>query len=181
MADDRDHSFAGVELIATHSRGAWSPPRYRVRRDAGMPKQLLLHRLPVTAIAFRGYNVTNLGRTGELLAHQKFGPVAELESAAASAIASDLLHRPVDLVARVRSGEEETLATYGEALAFILAVEGVQLQLLHEFFGVDWKAAKFSFGFSLGEVVRSSRAAFSRSKPRWLCSCRWPTIAPACA
>ena len=28
-----------------------------------------------TAFAFRGYNLTNLGRTAELLAHASYGPV----------------------------------------------------------------------------------------------------------
>ena len=67
-------------------------------------------------------------------------------------VASDLLHRPVDLVAQVREGRESTLQTYGEALALILAVESAQLSILREFFGVDWTAAKFSYGFSLGEI-----------------------------
>jgi len=117
-----------------------------------MPKQPLLHRLPATAIAFRGYNVTNLGRTGELLAHSLYGPTVERHLDAVSAVASELLHRPVDLVAQVRAGREETLETYGEALAFILGVEAAQLGLLCEFFDVDWTAARFSFGFSLGEI-----------------------------
>ena len=69
-----------------------------------------------------------------------------------SVVASDLLHRPVDLVAQVREGRETTLETYGEALALILAVESAQLAILREFFGVDWTAAQFSFGFSLGEI-----------------------------
>jgi [acyl-carrier-protein] S-malonyltransferase len=117
-----------------------------------MPKQLLLHRLPATAIAFRGYNVTNLGRTGELLAHPVFGSTVERHLASVSTAASDLLHRQVDFAARVRAGQEETLETYGEALAFILGVEAAQLAILRDFFDVDWKAAKFSFGFSLGEI-----------------------------
>jgi [acyl-carrier-protein] S-malonyltransferase len=117
-----------------------------------MPKQSLLHRLPATAIAFRGYNVTNLGRTGQLLAHPLYGPTVQRYLAAVSVAASDLLHRPVDLVSQVRAGREETVETYGEALAFILGVEAAQLSLLQEFFDVDWRAARFSFGFSLGEV-----------------------------
>jgi [acyl-carrier-protein] S-malonyltransferase len=117
-----------------------------------MPKQSLLHRLPATVLAFRGYNITNLGRTGEMLAHPALGPTVERHLAEASAVASDLLRRPVDLVADVRAERETTLETYGEALAFILAIEGAQLELLRERFNVDWTAARFSFGFSLGEV-----------------------------
>jgi hypothetical protein len=39
-----------------------------------MPQNHLISRLPATALAFRGYNVTNLGRTAELLAHPAYGP-----------------------------------------------------------------------------------------------------------
>jgi len=42
-----------------------------------MPKNHLLHRLPTAALAFRGYNVVNLGRTPELLAHPRFGATVE--------------------------------------------------------------------------------------------------------
>jgi [acyl-carrier-protein] S-malonyltransferase len=117
-----------------------------------MPNLSLRHRFPATALAFRGYNVTNLGRTGELLANRAFGPSVERQLAIVSAAASDLLRRPVDLVAQVRRGDETTLETYGEALALVLAVESLQLSLLQEFFDVDPALAKFSFGFSLGEV-----------------------------
>src|SRR5947209_12208470 len=117
-----------------------------------MPKQQLLLRLPATALAFRGYNVTNLGRTGELLAHAAYGPTVERHLRAASVTASDVLHRPIDLVARVRGGEETSLEAYGEAIALLLAVEGAQLELLGQVFEIDYRTARFSFGFSLGEV-----------------------------
>jgi len=117
-----------------------------------MPKPRFFANLPTSALAFRGYNVTNLGRTGELLAHSEFGPTVKRHLGQVSMVASDLLHRPVDLVAQVREGRESTLQTYGEALALILAVESAQLSILREFFGVDWTAAKFSYGFSLGEI-----------------------------
>jgi [acyl-carrier-protein] S-malonyltransferase len=58
----------------------------------------------------------------------------------------------VDLVAQVQAGVDTSLATYGEALALILAVESAQLELLREFFDLDWTQARFSFGFSLGEI-----------------------------
>ena len=112
----------------------------------------LAYRLPSAALSFRGYNVTNLGRTGELLGHPAYGPVVERQLRAASAVAADLLHRPVDLVSRVRSGEETSLETYGDAVALLLAVESAQLELLGQFFDVDYHAARFSFGFSLGEI-----------------------------
>jgi [acyl-carrier-protein] S-malonyltransferase len=112
----------------------------------------LRHRLPVSALAFRGYNVTNLGRTGELLANRAFGPSVERQLATVSAIASELLHRNVDLAVQVRSGQETTLETYGEALALVLSTEAIQLSLLSEYFDVNAEGARFSFGFSLGEI-----------------------------
>src|SRR5207253_10913672 len=83
-----------------------------------------------TAIAFRGYNVTNLGRTPELLAHPAYGPRVKEQLQSVSAVASEILHRPVDLVGQVRTGYEATLEQYGEALALLLAIESVQLALL---------------------------------------------------
>jgi len=117
-----------------------------------MPQKSLSARLPTAAIAFRGYNVTNLGRTPELLAHPTYGPRVEAELKSISTVASDLLNRSVDLVGQVRTHQEPTLQQYGEALALLLAVESIQLGLLSELFDVPWAKAKFSFGFSLGEI-----------------------------
>src|SRR5690349_6235322 len=113
----------------------------------------LAYRLPSAALSFRGYNVTNLGRTGELLAHPAYGSVVERHLRAASAVAADLLHRPIDLVSRVRSGEETSLETYGDAVALLLSAEAAQLEILAQFFDIDYHAARFSFGFSLGEIA----------------------------
>ena len=112
----------------------------------------LAYRLPSAALSFRGYNVTNLGRTGELLSHPAYGPVVERHLKSASVVAADLLRRPVDLVSRVRSGEETSLETYGDAVALLLSVEAAQLELLAQFFDIDYHASRFTFGFSLGEI-----------------------------
>ena len=117
-----------------------------------MPPKSLSARLPTAALSFRGYNVTNFGRTPELLAHPTYGPRIEAQLRTVSAVAGDLLHRPVDLAGQVRAGQEPTLEQYGEALALLLAVESAQLALLRELFDVPWHTAKFSFGFSLGEI-----------------------------
>src|SRR5439155_25265329 len=117
-----------------------------------MPQKSLSARFPTAAIAFRGYNVTNLGRTPELLPHPVYGPRVETELRAVSAVAGDLLRRKVDLVGQVRAAKEPTLQQYGEALALLLAIESIQLTLLRELFNVPWNTAKFSFGFSLGEI-----------------------------
>jgi [acyl-carrier-protein] S-malonyltransferase len=117
-----------------------------------MPHKSLPARLPAAALSFRGYNVTNLGRTPELLTHSAYGPRVQAQLESVSAVASDLLHRPVDLVHHVRTKQELSLQQYGESLALLLAVESVQLALLRELHDVNWSVAKFSFGFSLGEI-----------------------------
>src|SRR5215208_5781855 len=111
-----------------------------------MPGLSLSRRLPTTVLAFRGYNVTNLGRTAELLAHRVYGACVERHLREISQAAGDLMHRPVDLVRRVRAEEETTLATYGEAVALLIGVQTAQLELLAECFGIDYRLAQFSFG-----------------------------------
>lgn len=126
----------------------WS--RLRVTQ---MPASELTRYLTSTALAFRGYNVTNLGRTGELLAHPAYAETVERHLTAASLAATEILKRPVDLVARVRRGEETSLESYGDAIALIMAVEAAQLELLAGVFGVAYRQARFSFGYSLGEIA----------------------------
>ena len=113
----------------------------------------LMDRLGVTAYAFRGYNVTNLGRSTELLAHPAFGPVVERYLKRASEICADTVGRKVDLVGRVRRNEETTLATYDEAIALVVAVELAHLRLLEEFFDVAFERARMIYGYSLGELT----------------------------
>lgn len=117
-----------------------------------MSPNSLTERIPDSVLAFRGYNTTNLGRTGEILSHPMFGPVMERHLATAAKAASDILHRYVDLVAQVRAAQELTLAAYAESLAFILGVELAQLAILRDHFQIDWKRARFAYGFSLGEI-----------------------------
>lgn len=118
-----------------------------------MPPTLLAGRLANAALAFRGYNVTNLGRTAELLAHTAYGETVERHLRGASAVAAEVLARPVDLVARVRANEETKLEAYGEAVALIMAAEAAQLELLEKQHGIDYRQARFSFGYSLGEIA----------------------------
>jgi len=105
-----------------------------------------------TAWAFRGYNVTNLGRTPELLEHGTYGPVVERHLKEASELYSAATMQRVDLVKRVRLREETTLETYGEAVCLIIAAERAQLEILREFFGVEFNQARLAVGYSLGEV-----------------------------
>jgi [acyl-carrier-protein] S-malonyltransferase len=110
-------------------------------------------RMPDAALAFRGYNVTNLGRSFELLTHADYGPIVREYLNEGSAICQETLGRPVDLVQRVLDQRETELDDYGEALALIVAMAMAQLRLLAEFHGVDYHAARVSLGFSLGEIT----------------------------
>lgn len=110
-------------------------------------------RLEQTAFAFRGYNQTNLGRTPELLAHAKYGPVMERRLREASEITSDLDHRHVDLVERVRAKRESTIDTFAEDIALILAAELAQIELFEQAFAISYRHARLAMGYSLGEVA----------------------------
>ena len=103
--------------------------------------------------AFRGFNVTNLGRSPELLDHPAYGSIVEKHLRAGSEIASELVGRSVDLVQRVKSEEETDLDAYADAIALILVMELAQLEILREFFGGEYTDAEFACGYSLGEIA----------------------------
>lgn len=106
------------------------------------------------AFAFRGYNATNMGRTPELLAHPVYGPVLEPCLREASDVATEMLKRPIDLVARVREGREtQSLADYAEDIALIVAAEVAHMRILEQFFNLPLTRAKLGFGYSLGECA----------------------------
>lgn len=105
------------------------------------------------AFAFRGYNVTNLGRTPELLAHELAGPILREYLQRAAEVCGHIKGRRVDLVARVEQRRETSLATYDEAIALIMAVEMAQLDVLLAMYDVDYRKSKVLFGFSLGEIA----------------------------
>lgn len=109
--------------------------------------------LDAAAFAFRGYNVTNLGRSRELLDHPRFGAVTAEYLSRAAVVCREVVGRPVDLIARIRRGEETTLETYDEAIAITLAMEMAQLELLRKFFGVEYSGAAMAYGYSLGEIA----------------------------
>lgn len=113
----------------------------------------LQKKIAAAAFAFRGYNVTNLGKTPELLEHAVYGPIVEQGLKEASEICADVLKLPIDLVARIRRREESTLETYGEDIALILAIEQIHLKLLSDIFDVQFDKAMYAFGYSLGEVA----------------------------
>ena len=113
----------------------------------------LQQRLAATAFAFRGYNVTNLGRSAELLAQRAYQATVERHLAEASEVCSEVTGQAVDLAARVRRGEETSLATYPEAVSLVIAMEMAQLHLLSECFDVCYARAKLAYGYSLGEMA----------------------------
>lgn len=106
------------------------------------------------AFAFRGYNVTNLGRTQELLAHPAYGSVVAAHLNEASELCADVLKRPVNLTARVRASlETRGLEDYAEDVALIVAVEIAHVRILEEFFGIKLSQSRYAFGYSLGECA----------------------------
>ena len=114
----------------------------------------LVKRIGMTAFAFRGYNVTNLGRTAELLRHVSFGPMVGACLTEASHLCSDVLRRRVDLCERVRREQETVnLDTYTEDVALVVAVAIAQLRILEKFFSTPISAARLAFGYSLGEMA----------------------------
>jgi [acyl-carrier-protein] S-malonyltransferase len=113
----------------------------------------LAGQIDATALAFRGYNVTNLGRTAQFLDHPQYAVTMIQHLNEAARICGDVVGRKVDLVARVRLGQETTLDTYDEAIALLVGVELAQLALLRDQFGVDYRAARLAYGYSLGELV----------------------------
>src|SRR4051794_31532660 len=93
-------------------------------------------RIGTTAFAFRGYDVENIGRTPELLAHPAYGPVVRDVLDEAGALCAEAIGEPVDLVAHVRDRVPTSLATFPQDVAMIVAAEVAQMRLLEEFFGV---------------------------------------------
>lgn len=105
------------------------------------------------ALAFRGYNVTNLGRTPDLLAHPRYGPIVEANLERGSRAHREILDRPCDLVRRVRERRETSLDSYAEALTLIVAVSVAHLEILEQCLGLPPQRTRLSFGYSLGEIT----------------------------
>ncbi len=109
-----------------------------------------------TALAFRGYNITNLGRTAELLRQDAYRYIMLEELHRFSNLCAEYTHAEVDLAELVESGVEPGLGHYPEAIALVAAVEIAQMRLLRELHGIDTQRAKVAFGYSLGELVAVS-------------------------
>jgi len=111
-----------------------------------------------TALAFRGYNLTNLGRTAELLAQAAYHEIVAEELQRFSVICNEYTLAPVDLVKRVEQSDEPGLEHYAESIALVVAVEVAQMRLLSEIHQVETSQAQVVFGYSLGELTAISFA-----------------------
>jgi [acyl-carrier-protein] S-malonyltransferase len=109
-----------------------------------------------TALAFRGYNVTNLGRSAELLAQQAYRTIVVAELERFGSLCEEYIKKPVDLVKWIQTSNEPTLEDYEEAISLVVAIEVAQMRLLHEVHHVDTSRAKMAFGYSLGELTAVS-------------------------
>jgi [acyl-carrier-protein] S-malonyltransferase len=122
-----------------------------------MPNELQRH-IETSAFSFRGYNVRNLGKTPELLAHPLYGPTIERHLRIGGEICAAEVGGPVDLVRRVQERSEPDLDHYAEAVALVMAVEFAQIELMQHHFGVHFSEAKLAFGYSLGELAAVAAA-----------------------
>lgn len=104
-------------------------------------------------LAFRGYNVENLGRTPELYAVPEYRPILKKHLDEASKVCSEIANRHVDLASRVESAVEPTLEEYAESISLIIAVELAHLEILETYHDFNYRDVAFSFGFSLGEIA----------------------------
>ncbi len=106
-----------------------------------------------TAIAFRGYNVTNLGRTAELLSQTTYHAIVAEELQRFSDICADYSDIEVDLVKRVKQNKEPGLEHYAESIALVVAAEVAQMRLLSEIHQIETSQVQLAFGYSLGEMT----------------------------
>lgn len=113
----------------------------------------LAENIGTSAFAFRGYNVTNLGRSQEMLAHPAYGSILRKHLVRASEVCSAAIGREVDLVVRVRRGRNPTLRSYPQALSLIVAIELAHIEILETLFEVKFSDAQLALGYSLGEVT----------------------------
>src|SRR5579883_857297 len=118
------------------------PGQHDVTRDD------LKQQIATAAVAFRGYDTSNIGRGPELLGHPAYGAIVREMLDRASKVCGDVLKKEVDLAARVAACEPATLDTFVEDTATIVALELAQIRLLEEFFEVPVREAMLSFGHS---------------------------------
>ncbi|SIO58353.1 [acyl-carrier-protein] S-malonyltransferase [Singulisphaera sp. GP187] len=112
----------------------------------------LTRHIETTALAFRGYDVANLGRSRELLEHPVYGSIVHATLDRVSEICSEVIHSRVDLAEFIQAGEKTSLATFPHDIATIVGMELAQLSLLEEVFEVPIRQSRMTFGYSIGEL-----------------------------
>lgn len=104
------------------------------------------------ALAFRGYNITNLGKTPELLQVPAYRPFLVEKLREAAEIYQRSTGRPVDLVERIEKRIASDLASFGIDAAVIVAVSLAHLEIMEKLFQYPTKRVRATFGYSLGEL-----------------------------
>lgn len=112
----------------------------------------LTQHIETTALAFRGYDVANLGRSRELLEHSVYGAIVRSTLDQASEICSEVMHTRVDLADFIQAGEKTSLTTFPHDIATIVGMELAQLTLLEEIFEVPIRRSLMTYGYSIGEL-----------------------------
>jgi [acyl-carrier-protein] S-malonyltransferase len=155
--DGRWRSWAPAWL-ASHRPSRLGLPHRQANHGAGAaaPRDIsrddLKKRIGTAALAFRGYDLTNLGRAHEFLEHRAYGPVVRAVLDSASQLCEDVLGKKVDLAARIMAREPSTLDTFVHDIGTIVGMELAQVRLLGEFFDIPVAQARLSFGHSIGEL-----------------------------
>ena len=155
--DGRWRSWAPSWLASHRPSRLALPQRPTVSRASGpsartISRDDLKKRIATAVLAFRGYDLTNLGRGPEFLEHRVYGPVVRAVLDRASAICGDVLGKKVDLAARMMAHEPSTLETFVHDIGTIVGMELAQIRLLDEIFEVPVPQARLSFGHSIGEL-----------------------------
>ncbi|MBL4884750.1 MAG: hypothetical protein JKY95_09485 [Planctomycetaceae bacterium] len=105
------------------------------------------------AIAFRGYNVTNAGRTAELLDDHQVGQHLTDRLVQAQDFYAELMGEKVDYFHILRNRIPSTLETYTADLAMIVAIELAHWDTLLDLLGEEKERIQVVMGYSLGEVT----------------------------
>ena len=155
--DGRWRSWAPSWLASHRPSRLALPQRHVVSRASGpaaltISRDDLKKRIATAVLAFRGYDLTNLGRGPELLEHRTYGPIVRATLDEASLLCSDVLGKKVDLAARVLAREPSTLETFVHDIGTIVSMELAQIRLLESIFEIPVPSARLSFGHSIGEL-----------------------------
>ncbi len=105
------------------------------------------------AVTFRGYNITNAGKTAALLDHPLLGQYLDHRLEQADALCSDVINRHTQIRQDLIDERPSDLDTYPADLAMIVAVELAHWDALQELLGEQRSNIKVLVGYSLGEVT----------------------------